>query len=449
MATPPEDVLRALRVAGRQSAGALLDRVGISRATLMRAVQALGPQVVSLGRARRTTYAATRPIRGVLAPLPLFRITEAGEAEELATLVPLVHGVALRLHQDLGWPLDADMAQGWFDGIPYMLDDMRPQGFLGRHFARANAALLQVPEEPKDWSEDDVLHVLSLAGVDVPGSYILGETALRAWLAQTQQPVAAIEDDQVDAAYPALAQTAMAQGIPGSSAGGEFPKFTAVRRIAGEILHVLVKFSGSDASAGTQRWSDLLVCEHLAGTVLRERLQVEAAKSRVLQAGGRTFLEVTRFDRHGAHGRSALCSWGALNAGVVGAGPGPWTAGAQALSAHGWIDAVTRARIEMLWHFGKLIANTDMHEGNLSFRPGLQLAPAYDMLPMLYAPERGVELPEREFAPLPPIPAERAAWEAARLAAVTFWELAAADARISPDFRAICAANAQRMHAMR
>lgn len=444
----PEDVLRTLRVAGRQTAGALVERLGISRPTLMRYVRALGPQVLSMGRARRTTYAATRPIRGALLHLPLYCISEAGEAQELATLVPLYDGSALQVRQELGWPLDEDMAQGWFDGIPYMLDDMRPQGFLGRHFARTNAALLQVPEDPKDWSEDDILHVLSLAGVDVPGCYILGETALRAWLAQTQQPLAAIEDDQVDEAYPALAQAAMAQGIPGSSAGGEFPKFTAVRRIGGEFVHVLVKFSGSDASAGTQRWSDLLVCEHLAGTVVREHLQVEAATSRVLQAGGRTFLEVARFDRHGAHGRSPVCSWGALNAGVVGASPGPWTAGAKALAAHGWIDAVTRARIELLWHFGKLIANSDMHEGNLSFRPGLVLAPAYDMLPMLYAPERGVELPAREFAPVPPIPAERQAWEAARPAAIAFWERAAADARISPDFQAICAANAQRLHTM-
>jgi len=444
-----DDLLSVLRVAGRQPAGELLARLGISRATLMRAVQALGPQVLSMGRARRTTYAAVRSIRGSLAPLPLYCISEAGEAEELATLVPLHGGSALQLRRDLGWPVDEDMAQGWFDGIPYMLDDMRPQGFLGRHFARANAGLLQVPEDPTRWSDDDILHVLSLAGVDVPGCYILGETALRTWLAHTQQPLAAIEDDEFDQAYPALAHAAMAQGIPGSSAGGEFPKFTAVRRIDGEIVHVLVKFSGSDASAGTQRWSDLLVCEHLAGTVLSEQLQLQAAASRVRQTGGRTFLEVTRFDRHGAHGRSPLCSWWALNAGVVGAGPVPWTAAAQALAAQGWIDADTRAKIERLWHFGKLTANTDMHEGNLSFRPGLALAPAYDMLPMLYAPERGVELPEREFAPVPPIPAEREAWHAAQPAAITFWERAAADSRISAEFRAICAANAQRVQAMR
>jgi hypothetical protein len=258
-----------------------------------------------MGRARRTTYAATREIRGARLALPLYRISETGEAQDLATLVPLADGCALQVREDLGWPLDPEMAQGWFDGIPYMLYDMRPQGFLGRHFARGNAALMQVPEDPGQWSDDDILYVLSVAGVDVPGCYILGETALRTWLAHTLQPVEAIDDVQADEAYPALALAAMARGIPGSSAGGEFPKFTAVRRIDDRIAHVLVKFSGSDASAGTQRWSDLLVCEHLAGEVLRQRLQLEAAESRIRQAGGRTFLEVVRFDRHGPFGRDS------------------------------------------------------------------------------------------------------------------------------------------------
>ncbi|HOI50998.1 MAG TPA: HipA domain-containing protein, partial [Azonexus sp.] len=47
----------------------------------------------------------------------------------------------------------------------------------------------------------------------------------------------------------------------------------------------------------------------------------------------------------------------------------------------------------LLWAFGTLIGNTDMHAGNLSFvsrhgRP-YQLAPAYDVLPMSFAPRAG------------------------------------------------------------
>jgi hypothetical protein len=50
-----------------------------------------------------------------------------------------------------------------------------------------------------------------------------------------------------------------------------------------------------------------------------------------------------------------------------------------------------------LWAFGVLIANTDRHNGNLSFigegRP-YDLAPAYDMTPMAFAPRSGGGLPD-------------------------------------------------------
>lgn len=263
------------------------------------------------------------------------------------------------------------MADGWFDGVPYMLDAMRPQGFLGRHFARAYADVLQVPDNPSAWDDDDVLHALSLLGTDTPGCFILGEAALRRWLARRHETEVL---DHVQQAYVKRAQQAMTQGLPDSSAGGEFPQFTAVRILAGHPAHVLVKFSGSDDSPGTRRWSDLLVCEHLASQAIREHMGMAAAESQVLHGGGRTFLEVVRFDRHGTHARSAMCSGAALNAGVIGLGPRSWTLGARALHERGWIDGGVREQIERLWHFGRLIGNTDMHEGNLAFRPGLQLS---------------------------------------------------------------------------
>jgi hypothetical protein len=109
-----------------------------------------------------------------------------------------------------------------------------------------------------------------------------------------------------------------------------------------------------------------------------------------------------------------------------------------------------------LRHFGQLIANTDMHDGNLSFTPQsstasapLCLAPAYDMLPMRYAPHRGVELPSVDFVPRMPLPAEREAWQAGAAAADVFWSRAADDDRISAPFRAVCADNAQKVRAAR
>ena len=162
-----ENVLRTLQTWHRLPARQLLDRLGISRATLMRAVGELGAQVVARGRARRTAYAARRALRGRLQVLPLYRIDQDGQAHEVSKLFPVYPaGCALDWSEPLGWPLDKDMRDGWFEGLPYFLDDMRPQGFLGRHFAQHHAALLQVSADPKVWSEDDTLHALTLLGSD-------------------------------------------------------------------------------------------------------------------------------------------------------------------------------------------------------------------------------------------------------------------------------------------
>jgi hypothetical protein len=453
------DVLQLLRQARVLSGAELLARLQqyrptLSRATMMRLIQQLGEQVVTRGAARRTGYAARRAIRGSGAAIPLYRIGRDGRGEQIATLDPIYPlGCALRYMAPLEWPLAPEMRDGWFPGLPYPLDDLRPQGFLGRNFAHLYADLLQVGGEPQKWQEDDVLHVLSLLGSDSSGNYILGEPAYRRHLETVQRGYPAIADAQLEQAYAAQAAAAMAAGVAGSSAGGEFPKFTACRLLGGARTHVIVKFSGNDGTPGVQRWSDLLVCEHLALETLAAHLPLAAARSRVHQLAGRTFLEVERFDRHGEFGRSPVCSWAALDAALFGMAGNGWNKAAARLLADGYVDAAAATAIAQLWHFGRLIANSDMHEGNLSFVPGpaggnskgkgvpLALAPAYDMLPMRYAPVRGVELPPREYEPALPLPAERDDWLPAAAAAIAFWHAAGADKRISAPFRAICRAN--------
>lgn len=438
-----ESLLHTLRTWHKLPAKQLLDRLGISRATLMRAVRNAGAHVVVRGKARRTAYAARRALRGSLQPLAVYRIDEMGQAHESAVLhLTYPGGCAMDFLEPCLWPLDEGMRDGWFEGLPYMLDDMRPQGFLGRQFANRHAALLQVAPNPQNWSEDDTLHALSLLGSDQSGDVIVGEPALRQWLASANTPVTPIDDASLLPSYLALAAQAMDQGTPGSSAGGEFPKFTTLRDIAGQATHVIVKFSGSDGAPGTVRWSDLLVCEHLALNTVNEHLGMAAARSRIHQGGGRTFLELERFDRHGGRGRSPVCSWAALNGALVGMAGQPWPEGGRFLHQQGLLDADSVQALQRLWLFGQLIANTDMHDGNLSFLPGLKLAPVYDMLPMGYAPVRGMELPTKTYAPTLPLPSEREAWQVAACAAVQFWAQAGRDARISEAFRGICSQNA-------
>lgn len=418
---------------------------GINRSTLARLIAQIDNEVIRLGGSKRIRYALRRSLRGRSAPLPLYRIDAEGTGHVAGSLC-LTHpqGSALSFTEPSVWPLDpGTMREGWFDGLPYPLLDMRPQGFIGRNFAHLHGQTLEVAENLNDWSDDDVLHVLATCGHDQSGDLILGDRAYQRHLdLRRDWESRLIRTDQRAAQYPEHARLALAQGIAGSSAAGEFPKFTATREIAGSPVPVIVKFSGADDSAAVRRWADLLVCEHLALEVLPAELGLPSAASTIHHHAGRTFLEVVRFDRQGAHGRLPLCSLASLNGALLGKSGAPWSVVAAALHQHHWLAAESVVQIRRLWWFGRLIANTDMHEGNLSFHPGLTLAPAYDMLPMRYAPLRAGETPPQNFVPALPLPGEADDWQRAAQAAMVYWNRCANDPRIGASFRTICAQNA-------
>lgn len=454
----PASALRLLMARrGPMPAAALAQDLGVSVATLHRILLALEPgERLVAGRARRTRHALRRSLRTDRGPWPVYAVDMQGQAcqvGELSAVQP--QGCWLDL-SEAGWPQPEEARDGWWPGLPYPLNDMRPQGYMGRLFARAEHAALGVSPDPRDWSDDDVLHVLLARGTDTSGNLVVGDAALRHWqqarLALAEPLASEIQAD----AYLALADQAVATGVPGSSAAGEFPKFAA-RRVAPAVTasatpHVLVKFSGAGESAAVQRWADLLVCEHLALTGLAALEGQAPPASRILRRGGRTFLEVERFDRHGEFGRSPLCTLASVNDAFMGLATSDWSVMARRLHVLGLLDEADAARIERLWWFGRLIANTDMHAGNLSFRPHqgrLALAPVYDMLPMLQAPLAGGEVATRAFEPPLPLPAQRQAWLAAFEPALAFWQAAAQDDRISEGFRSLCVQSAQRLQAVR
>lgn len=445
----PDVLIKLLRTHPRAGSAELCTRLGgIDRATFMRLVRSAGDDIVAAGRSRRTRYSLRRPLAGKITPIPLYRIDQAGVGHELGELsLTYPEGSVLSAPGRFPWPLDRDMNDGWFDGLPYPLFDMRPQGFLGRNFAYHHALDLGVPDNPESWSDDDIVFVLAMTGHDQPGDLILGETAYRRFLDYRQQGDARFLTEAVLATeYPRLAELAIAHGEGGSSAGGEFPKFTARRDLEGRKVNVIVKFSGADDSPAVRRWADLLVCEHLANEVMAETLNVPTAQSAIRRYAGRTFLEVIRFDRHGDFGRSGVCTLGSLNAALAGTAGARWTKTALALQTAGsGVTNETISAIRHIWWFGKHIGNTDMHEGNLAFRPDMSLAPAYDMLPMLYAPLRGGELPARVYVPELPLPDEAQAWRQAAQAGIVYWQTCAGDERISAEFRLICEANAHQL----
>jgi len=426
----------------------LARELGLSVPTLHRLLQETTEPVLAAGRARRTRYALRQALRGDFSPLPIRAIDEAGQPHELTELSPVQ---PQGCHADFGgsdWPLEDDdqTPDGWWDGLPYPLYDMRPQGYLGRQLAHRFQDTLVVSPNPDTWSDDDILWVLSRVGSDLPGNLIVGDAAFQAWQKARLDPPLILKADDIERMYVKAAEEAISLGLAGSSAAGEFPKFTALRDLRDSSTpHVIVKFSGADDSATVQRWSDLLVAECLALHAASALPGVQTPPGRILQHQGRTFLEVERFDRHGMFGRSPVVTLETVNAALLGQPPSAWDSLAQGLATKRLLapEAVTAIR-HITW-FGRLISNSDMHLGNLAFRPeeGRHLlCPVYDMLPMAYAPLPGGELPRVPFDPAMPLPREQGVWVTACHTAIAYWQTVGDDTRISSTFRRIASDNA-------
>jgi len=428
----------------RTSAPGLATALRISVRSLHRLLAELPPgQVVRAGQSSRTRYTLRRPLRGNRADIPLYAIDEIGQATLVSSLALVYPQGALMPMANSGWPVPPESRDGWWGGLPYPLYDIRPQGYIGRQFARAEHQSLGVSPNPEEWSDDDIVFVLSHAGSDVSGNLLLGDAAYQRWLRTKLAPPEPVSEANLGEHYANDAQEALRGGVVGSSAAGEFPKFTALRQFGHATPHVLVKFSGAGESAAERRWADLLVCEHLALECAGTLPGVESARTRVVHHGTRVFLEAERFDRIELHGRSPVCTLEALSNAFLGTGSSDWVLLVSRLHELGLVVADTVRAVERLWWFGRLVANTDMHLGNLSFHltPILRLAPAYDMLPMAYAPLPGGEVPPREFTPPLPLPAQREAWKIACTTALGFWHRASTHMHISAAFQSVCGAN--------
>ena len=377
------DVIRIQLSRGPLSAQQLIVNIGVSQSTISRALTKLGGEIVRIGAARSIQYTLRDNTRG-LSDIPIYRVDAEGLLRQLGTLFP-VRPEGFVMRQEDGVTLHSN-------GLPWWLFDMRPQGYLGRAYAARHGAELGLPVRLKDWTDSHALRALLVHGHDVVGNLLLGEIAKDRFLAA---PVPdPITERQKGKEY---ARLAAAYGeIPGSSAGGEQPKFTAYAMTPDGPRYVIVKFSELTEESVSERWRDLLLAEHLALETLREA-DIPAAKTRIVDHGGQRFLEVERFDRIGNLGRCALHSLAALDAEFVGT-EGDWPVIARHLADGNHIRPEAVGFADLLWTFGILIGNTDMHCGNLSFvsehgRP-YYIAPAYDMTPMAFAPNTGGRLLE-------------------------------------------------------
>lgn len=321
------------------------------------------------------------------------------------------------------------------DGLPWWLFDMRPQGYLGRAYAARHGPALGLPPRLVDWDDTHVLRALLAHGHDLVGNLLLGDHARGQYLA-APAPVP-ISDADKAASYAQLAREAACGDLPGSSAGGEQPKFTALASTPDGPHPVIVKFTEPEASPVSERWRDLLLAEHLALETLRAA-GIPAARSRIIDQTGQRFLEVERFDRIGALGRRAVYSLSALDAEFVGAGTGGWPTIVRRLADARIVTPEAPAGTELLWAFGSLIGNTDMHAGNLSFLADqgspYMLAPAYDMTPMGFAPRSSGGLPDKLADALIDARIRNTTWRQATTLARAYVERLQTEPRFSPRF---------------
>ena len=405
------------------SASEIARRTGLSQPTVSRALNKAS--VIRIGQGRSSLYAWVDTVEGH----PVYAINTSGKVNTIATLYRQPDGRTLLVHE-AGYHA--------YDDVPWFLNSVLPAGFLGRLHGESLSLHLAVNENPALWSGNEAFLYLLNEGYDLPGNLLMGKASAQRYLAKREQlkPVAAGDYDDI-------ARQINQIDFAGSSVAGEQPKFLAYVDNTDAPYHAIVKYSAplSLESPGAQRYRDLLVAEHLALQCLQAH-GVEASDSRLIE-GERLYLEVRRFDRVAAHGRRGIVSLRDVEAEFIGESM-HWYEAADSLLRLKMIDVPTHRTIHLVYAFGVLIGNTDMHFGNLSFFfEGLELqglTPVYDMLPMMYMPVRD-EVVEREFkVPVLLGIADDVQQEAALMAGDYWWRVVA-DVRISAEFRHIARDN--------
>ena len=400
----------------------------LSQSSVARRLREMGDTVVQIQEGRSVRYALACNAFGVNDKIPLGMVDHFGKVSVVAYFRPLSHGgYFLQPVAKISPLLLGDSGSGLYDGLPYFLHDLRPQGFLGRQISRKMATRLEgFPSDPRQWTNSHIGKYLISNGDDLPGNFILGEQSI---LRLSGQPNGIIS-------YSKLAEDVMNGEVPGSSAGGEQPKFTAFSSFYES--HVIVKFSPKDDTEIARRWRDILITEYHAAQIINKNI-CPAAENRFFEAEGRLFLESQRFDRLGVSGRYSMISLQAIDAEFVGFGHN-WARVMKRLKDQGQVHEQDVHIAGQLWYFGQLIHNTDMHLGNLSlFIDGdiFKLLPCYDMCSMGFAPNSGGEVRPFHFdvSEIPDPELDKNVINNLRQLAYTFWEKVAGDEHISNDFR--------------
>lgn len=426
------EVLRVLRQ-GPQPAAQVIAVLGISQPTFSRTIQHLGDQVTTFRVTGQRTplYAALRTLPQAINPRQsVFRYLQAGKMAPFATVEFLSGGGTLERVQNGKTTL--------YDGLPPYMAFSAPSGFLGRQIAQRASRSHPFPESLKDWGDEHRIAYLFTMGLNLPGNLVFGNASLQLEMDfREAKPVASSERLEY---YVQMAQELKAAAY-GSSAGGEQPKFLCFSEDSG---HVIVKF----VKRGS-RMAELLPLEHLALRALAS-VGVPSAPTQLFMGDDYVFLEIVRFDREGATGRIGMLSAGAVDDEFFGKRD-TWSEFAKRCVRAKYLSDTDAEYIDTMSAFSELIGNTDKHFENLSLLIGDDgeykgVAPAYDILPMRYAPIGGGIEPN--LTPIEPkigtVGAKPDIWARAGSAAVLFWHSVQKEdlpVPMSTEFRQLAARN--------
>ncbi|WP_232023566.1 HipA domain-containing protein [Thiomicrorhabdus aquaedulcis] len=338
--------------------------------------------MVKVGLGKLTKFALIKEE----AALVLFTVDEFGQILPIANWYAQFGGRTLIVHQHGGC--------NEFDGLPFFVYDLIPSGFLGSlELAELQKHDAHLNQDSRNWSAQQIMHYLTHYGIDLAGSFVVGKPAALEAQQLNFKPIKKSE-------YCAIALEVAKHSNRGSSIGGEQPKFT----IFDGQKHKIVKYSPklTHTNAIAQRHRDLMVCEYLAlQTFARFGVLASVVE---LYIEDRFYLEIERFDRVGQFGRRHITCLRVLDAEYAGVG-GDWIDVTQVLLSQELMLAEDFFNVQVVYAFGKFIANTDMHNGNLAFfldpltfKP-TGLAPFYDVLPMHYMPKQGEIVQESYVVP--------------------------------------------------
>jgi DNA-binding Lrp family transcriptional regulator len=424
----PAEILTHLRRQGATTLLSLRDKFLISQPTASRLLNKLKNDIVVIGKARDTRYAALRKIDNH-AEFPIYEILHDGSSRHVGTLYPIYPQGFYFLSTS------QDATSSLYPDLPYFLNDARPAGYLGRLIPLQNEDL-QLPKDINLWTADHCLKYLSARGWNIIGNLIVGEKAFQLYLENCRHPQHTVNTINRKTQYPLYANDVLSMGDAGSSAGGEQPKFTTI--VLPEHQHVIVKFSPPTTTDIGIRIADLLICEYIALRVLKKHGQ-HAADAEIIEQDNRIFLEVKRFDRQGKFSRLGVISLASLDA-EFSAKSNSWSSISIELAKNKIIPECLLETIRFRELFGACIANNDMHSYNLSFITSGQrvtgLSPAYDMTCMLFMP-RNYQIVPVEFNPPLPHVTDKKILTRVIIAAIEFWNEVINDDRISPSFKII------------